>query len=146
MKWAGMDVTSRDHLPYLQFGCRTIDLENPTDWEANGTTNADFDRVLRYVGKGEFRIRRKKHPSLESIRRHLKQGGAVCLAYAWEEGGQSGEHFCFIAGLERGLFVCVNDHHAPVVSAVIRRSATTLRRWLKKTSEDPCVWFLTLEI
>jgi hypothetical protein len=145
MKWAGLDATSRDYLPYLQFSCRTIDLQNPTDADLNGTMDHDFDRVLRYVGKDVFKIKRRRSPSLPEIIRHLKRGGAVALSYFWQESGQEGLHFCFISGMDRGSFVCVNDHDAPNTATIRKRSRKTLKKWLRKAHDCPTVWFLSLE-
>lgn len=145
MKWAGLDATSRNHLPYLQFSCRTIDLQHPEDFDSNGTLDSDFDRVLRYVGSGVFRVRRKKFPSAKELKKHLKKGGAVAICYHWEEAGQSGEHFCFLAGFERGFFVVINDHDAPNTETVRLRTFATIRKWLKKRKDNPSGWFLTME-
>lgn len=142
MKWAGIDATSRNHLPYLQFSCRTIDLETPDDSENHGTLDSDFDRVLRYVGRGIFRVQKKKRPTVELLRRRLKNGEAIALVYYWEQGAQTGEHFCFIAGLWHGLFVCINDHGAPTI---MLRRASTIKEWLKKYEDRPTAWFLSME-
>lgn len=143
LKWAGLDASLRESLPFLQFGCRTIDPETPHDLESNGTTDTDFDRVLRYVLKGKFRVRRKKHPKLSDIENHCMGGGAVALSYYWNEGGEFGDHFCFISGMEKGRFVIANDHHAKTKNAVLIRSAKTLCRWLRVHGDDPIAWFLT---
>lgn len=145
LKWAGEDVSTKEHLPFLQFGCRTIDLEHPHDIDLNGTTDDDFDRVLRYVAKGMFRIRKVNHRSVAKMKAHLARGGAICFSYYWAEDGQSGHHFAFIEKLDRGQFVIVNDHNAQNEDTVTIRTSTTLRRWLKKHKESPCVWFLTLQ-
>jgi hypothetical protein len=142
MKWAGIDANGRDHIPYLQFACRTYDLE---DMEGQGTFNHDFDRVLRYVGKGSFAVKRKKNPTLSEMRRHLKAGHAIALAYHWEDGGQSGEHFCFIAGLWNGLFICINDHTELSGPTIRLRRPETVRKWLKKYEDCPTAWFLMIE-
>ena len=145
LKWSGIDVTSQSHLPYLQFSCRTIDLEEPEDPDNNGTFDSDFDRVLRYVGKGVFNVRRQRFPTAEEIREHLESGGAVAISYHWEEDGQVGDHFCFISGMKRGFFECVNDHHSSYESTVSLRRIITLRTWLKKYDDCPTAWFLTME-
>lgn len=142
MKWAGIDATSQ-YLPYLQFSCRTIDLETPADPESHGTLSSDFDRVLRYVGTGAFHVRRKKNPTASEMKRHLEKGNAIALAYYWEDETEKGEHFCFIAGLERGLFVCINDHSRP--DTIRLRHMKTIKSWLTKHNDCPMAWFLTAE-
>lgn len=143
MKWAGMDASLKSHLPFLQFGCHTIDLECP-DPENNGTTDWDFDRVLRYVAKGTFTVNRKKKPSFKELKAHLEKGHAACMSYHWEENNQIGDHFCFIEKLERGLFVCVNDHNAANENTVTYRSDKTIQKWLKKGDEYPFIWLLRI--
>jgi hypothetical protein len=145
MKWSGIDASSRNHLPFLQFSCRTIDPEFPDDFDANGTTDQDFDRVLRYVGKGNFKVRRKKHPTLAQIRAHLKSGGAVALSYRWRESGQIGDHFCFIAGTSRGSWICINDHYSPDQGTTRLRKPKTVAKWIKRGKDYPTAWFLSLE-
>lgn len=145
LKWAGLDATGRDSLPFLKFACRTVDLENPTDFESQGTDDWDFDRVLRYVGKGTFKVRRKKFPSLRDIEKHIETGGAVAFSYHWEDGAEGEDHYSFISGMERGFFCCVNDHSSPNSATVNLRSVDTLRKWLKRHNDCPVAWFLTME-
>lgn len=144
LKWAGLNASQEAYLPFLQFGCQTIDLEDST-WDNNGTSNIDFDRVLRYVGKGTFKVRRKKNPRFKDIQEHLLTGGAVALAYHWDEDNQSGEHFMFISEISRGRFICINDHRARQENTVAARHPTSIKKWLKKSKDCPCAWFLTKE-
>lgn len=150
MKWAGIDANSRELIPFLQFGCRTIDLENPEDAESNGTTDQDFDRVLRYVAKGHFKIRRRKNPRINEIIKHLKAGKAVVLSYFWGPGSLKYGHFCFLLSVERGRVVTINDHESETIR---RRTFATIAKWIKNKSwdekkgedESPYAYFLTLE-
>ena len=145
LKWVGSDATIKNYLPFLQFGCRTIDLEDPTNWDDNGTSNQDFDRILRYVGKGKFKIRRTHRPTVPMIRRHLMAGGSVALGYFWRDGTSFGEHFCFLSKMENNQFVTANDHLSTTYNAVCYRLEKTIRRWLKKSDDSPVAWFLTKE-
>lgn len=133
LKWAGLDVTLQHH-PLLEFSCRAED----SDDDEFGILDHDFDRVLRWAGKNVFTVRRSKTPTLEVIREHLKNGGSVCLGYSWTE--ELGGHYAFIAGLDRGLFMVINDH----IFDKKRRTAKTIQKWLSnKTSDAPIAWFLT---
>jgi hypothetical protein len=135
-------VTVKDYLPFLQFGCRTIDPQDPHS-DQNGTYNTDFDRVLKYVGRGVFRVRKRKHPRLTTIQKHLESGGAVALAYQWwESATESNGHFCFMAGFENGMFVVANDHLAPLDNTQTMRRPTTVKSWLRHVGDDPIAWFL----
>lgn len=126
--------------PLLQFSCRTIDPEG-SDLDDHGTWDHDFDRVLRWAGKTQFKVRRRKNPSLKDIRYCLQNGGGICLGYTWKEGKQSGGHYTFMTGIEDGLFQVVNDHSIP--DKVRFRTTKTIKKWLSiKTSDSPIAWFL----
>lgn len=144
MKWAGIDATGQ-HLSYIQFSCRTIDLETPSDSTNHGTLTSDFDRVIRYVGSGVYTVKRKSRPTVSELKRHLQRGEAIAFAYHWEEAGQKGEHFCFISGFSKGLFVCINDHNALDGATICLRRAKTIKKWMKRFDDCPIAWFLTME-
>jgi hypothetical protein len=143
LKWAGMSVT-KENLDLFRFSCRTIDPEFPDDWDSNGTTDSDLDRVLRYAGKGRIRVRKNKRPSFPMLMRHLKSGGAIIVAYYWKEEGQSGHHFAFISGLKNGYFEVVNDHSRRGI--VTRRRSSTIRKWLKRKDGSPICWFIEMTV
>ena len=139
LKWAGIEA-NLSHFPLLEFSCQTVDFSDPNNFEKNGTTDHDFDRVLRYVTKAFLKVRRNKRPSFKKIIEHLYTGESIVLSYRWEEDGQFGDHFCFLAGMKNGLIVCVNDHNAHDKNPNLRRK-TTIKQWLKKGL--PYAWFLT---
>jgi hypothetical protein len=143
LKWAGIGVT-KEHLDLFRFSCRTIDPEFPNDWDSNGTTDYDLDRVLRYAGKGKFKVRKRSRPSLPMLIRHLQKGGAVVIAYYWKEGSESGHHFAFISGMKKGCFEVVNDHSGKGAGTLRRPS--TLRKWLKRRDESPICWFIEMTV
>lgn len=130
-------------MPFLQFGCRTIDPQDPDNYDSNGTTNTDFDRVLRYVGRGLLKIRRVKHIRMKTMKAHLAKGGAVALGYHWDDGTESGDHFCIIVGYEDGKFTVVNDHVRDSMRAVTYRTDREVQKWIKVWKDDPVAWLIT---
>lgn len=143
LKWAGLDATKED-LDLFRFSCRTIDPEFPNDWDSNGTTDADLDRVLRYAGKGKIKVKKIKNPSVPMLIGHLQSKGAVIISYYWKEGAQDGHHFAFISAFKKGLFEVVNDHANK--KTIMLRTKATLHKWLKKKDESPICWFIEMTI
>lgn len=141
--WAGISVSKED-LDLYRFSCRTIDPEFPKDWDLNGTTDADLDRVLRYAGKGRFRVKRTRRPTVPMLIRHLQKGGAFVLSYFWKEGVQSGHHFAFVSEMNRGCFAVINDHAKDGI--VTLRTQQTLRKWLKRKDESPICWLIEMTV
>jgi hypothetical protein len=141
--WAGYDSESKVIVPFLQFACQVHD---PEDHRAGGTNDSDFDRVIRYVGHGFFTTKLVRNPTVESIKRHLKKGGSVCLGYYWDETvDQDGEHFCFFAGMSGNNFTVVNDQDSMVCpdKTVRNRTQKTVKGWMKKRFGCPTAWLLT---
>lgn len=142
LKWAGQKINKFELLPFLQFACRTIDLEYPEDFDLNGTHDSDFERVLRYTGKGMFFIKRPKILTVKQLKLHLKRGGALAFSYYWKDGADGGEHWAFMPEYKNSSFMIVNDHTGEVVKA---RSEKTIRQWFRKKYSSPTFYLLTLK-
>lgn len=126
LKWAGVRVTLRDHLPYFNQVCRP---------EGMGTSLARFKQVLGEVKPGRFTSRYRDEPSLSETEAHLKSGGAVILFY------DVGPHFHFTLIIGRQgkgrTFLVVNGVPGKTVSRITRK---TLKLWLR--TSRPATWMI----
>lgn len=142
LKWAGVPTSLQD-LPKIQFSCKTVNPVDPTNVEAAGTYDHDFDRTLRYAGAPVFTVKKKSRPSFKSVKDHLAGGGAICIGYWWMEEGEENAHFAFIEGLKGSRWIVVNDH-ASTKEPTKLRNEKTVRKWLTTRKNGcPAVWFLT---
>lgn len=143
LKWAGVKINLK-LFHVLQHSCRTIDPEAPHSFEANGTFDSDFDRVLRWSLKGKAEVKRKERPTFKQLKGHLDSGGSVCLGYFWEHKNKTLGHFIFIEGIKIGCFVIINDYEYTTSKKILLRRPSMIKKWLRKKGKDiPIAWLLT---
>lgn len=127
LKWAGLSVTLKEYLPYLNTVCRIDNF---------GTPLHRFNAMILKLRKNRFQARYRKQPRLDQIEKHLAQGGSVLIFYF---NGQC-YHFSLIIGSnENGSrFTMVNESYGKTVSKVTRK---TLKRFLRLG--EPAAWLIS---
>lgn len=137
--WAGHEV-SKEQFEKLKFSCRTIDPLAPTSYEANGTCDHDLDRVLRWAGRGIYGVKRNRKIDIQSLRKHLRNGGIVCLGYFLEHEEKIDGHYVLLTEVSGSDWTVINDYDGKM-----KRKTQTIKKWLNSSTEDHGVvtWLIT---
>ena len=141
LKWAGVEVSSSEHLDYLT----ELTACGPPP---RGTWHGTFDPALRAAGKGFYSVRRVHHPPLGRIETHLQDGGAVVFNYFWrkEKEGTEGRHFHLLVGMSssgNSFYVVNRGRRDPTFKRVHRETFKKEDLRFQRADPNYKAWFLT---
>ncbi len=76
LKWAGWDVTYKQHIKHLKEECGYIH-----DEDFSGVTWWNLRSGLSRIGKGKLKVRKLEVRSLDDLQKHIAKGGAFILRF-----------------------------------------------------------------
>lgn len=114
LKWAGFQVTTKRHLPYLNEMCRP---------EGLGTSIRNLHKTLSHLKRRRFWFRYRPQAKIGAIDATLKKGGAVLLYYMSDP---TQYHFTLIIQGDGDRYTVVNAFKGKTVATVSR---STIRKW-----------------
>ena len=133
LKWAGMSDATLSLIPTLEFSCRLVNFEEGDV----GTTDHDFDRVIRYAGQMYYTVVRPETVTIGGIDNHLESGGSIAIGYVGY-GSTDGGHFCFISEKVGSSYAFINDSKDK--TKILRRRKTMIQLL---RSPKTLLWFLS---